>query len=112
MQANRGRDTSSEVKVRRELFRRGMRCRVGVAPLPGVHILSGVHGFPDGTTKAALRFFTEDRLAFRKIEEVTVYNMPEMPDEAIQVVLELPGTIIGGFCDSLAYLKPLLKSNI
>ena len=36
MQANKSRDTGPELALRHELFRRGMRYRVGVAPLPGV----------------------------------------------------------------------------
>ena len=36
MQANKSRDTSPELALRRELFKRGMRYRVGFAPLPGV----------------------------------------------------------------------------
>ena len=77
-----------------------------------IHILSGVHGFPDGTTKAALRFFKDDFATFRKIDEVTVYNVAEMSEDAIQAVLSESGTIIGGFCDSLTCLTPLLKSII
>lgn len=34
MRSNRGRDTSLELRVRRELHRRGLRYRVDVAPLP------------------------------------------------------------------------------
>ena len=36
MQANKSRDTGPEMALRRELFRRGLRYRVDVAPLPGV----------------------------------------------------------------------------
>jgi DNA mismatch endonuclease (patch repair protein) len=36
MQGNRSRDTGPEMALRRELHRRGLRYRVGVAPLPGV----------------------------------------------------------------------------
>jgi len=36
MQANKSRDTSPELALRHELFKRGMRYRVGFAPLPGV----------------------------------------------------------------------------
>ena len=36
MQANKSRDTGPEIALRRELFRRGLRYRVGMAPLPGV----------------------------------------------------------------------------
>jgi len=37
MRSNRGRDTGPEMALRRELFRRGLRYRVGLAPLPGWH---------------------------------------------------------------------------
>lgn len=36
MRSNRGRDTSLELRVRRELHRRGLRYRVDIAPLPGL----------------------------------------------------------------------------
>jgi len=36
MRANKSRDTGPEMALRRELFRRGLRYRVGVAPLPHV----------------------------------------------------------------------------
>lgn len=36
MRSNRGRDTSLEMRVRRELHRRGARYRVDFAPLPGL----------------------------------------------------------------------------
>ncbi len=36
MRSNRGRDTSLELRVRRELHRRGLRYRVDVAPLAGL----------------------------------------------------------------------------
>lgn len=36
MRSNRGRDTSLELRVRRELHRRGLRYRVDLAPLPGL----------------------------------------------------------------------------
>jgi len=36
MQSNKSRDTGPEIALRRELFRRGRRYRVDVAPLPGV----------------------------------------------------------------------------
>lgn len=37
MQANRSRDTQPELAVRRELHRAGMRYRVGIAPVEGLH---------------------------------------------------------------------------
>ena len=36
MQANKSQNTGPEMALRHELFRRGLRYRVGVAPLPGV----------------------------------------------------------------------------
>lgn len=36
MVANKRRDTSTELAVRREIFRRGLRYRVDFAPLPGI----------------------------------------------------------------------------
>jgi DNA mismatch endonuclease (patch repair protein) len=36
MRSNRGRDTGLELRVRRELHRRGLRYRVDIPPLPGL----------------------------------------------------------------------------
>lgn len=36
MRSNRGRDTSLELRVRRELHRRGLRYRVDIAPIAGL----------------------------------------------------------------------------
>jgi DNA mismatch endonuclease (patch repair protein) len=36
MQANRSRDTKPEMAVRRQLHKRGLRYRVGIAPIPDV----------------------------------------------------------------------------
>lgn len=42
MQANRGRDTAPELRLRRELHRRGVRYRVDIAPLHGLRCRADV----------------------------------------------------------------------
>jgi hypothetical protein len=37
---------------------------------------------------------------------VTIHNVPEMTAEEITAVLNGPGTIIGGFCNSAICLAP------
>src|ERR1022692_3611993 len=80
MKANRGRDTGPELRLRRELHRRGMRYRIHVAVLPGlrrrVDVVFGRarlavfvdgcfwHGCPDhGTMARANRDSWEAKLA-------------------------------------------------
>lgn len=42
MQANRSRDTKPEMAVRRQLHKRGLRYRVGIAPIPDVRRLADI----------------------------------------------------------------------
>jgi hypothetical protein len=44
------------------------------------------------------------RLAFGELPGVTIHDVTSMSPEAISGVLQRPGTIIGGFCDSTACL--------
>lgn len=70
-----------------------------------VHILSGVHGFADGTTEGHRAFFDEDVVAFGDLPGVSVYDIDSMSPAEVGAVMEKPGTIIGGFCESRACLK-------
>lgn len=65
-----------------------------------VNILSGVHGFPDGTTLPDPALYQEDLETFGDVPGVNVYNVPEMSPGEVNNVLNGPGTIIGGFCNS------------
>jgi hypothetical protein len=70
-----------------------------------VQIISGVHGYPDGTMEAHPTFFKDDMNRFGNLPGVTVYNLPDMSVEGIQAILENPGNIIGGFCNSAECLR-------
>lgn len=72
-----------------------------------VHILSGVHGFPNGEMVPEPEFYESDVGRFGDIGRVTVHNVAEMTPQQISEVLQRPGTIIGGFCNSAACLEGL-----
>lgn len=71
-----------------------------------VNIISGVHGFPNGSTQAARDLFDADVLRFGSISGVRVFNFPDMAPLEITNLLRGEGTTIGGFCDSGACLAP------
>ena len=70
-----------------------------------VHIFSGAHGFPDGTLKPDLEMFEFDAKAFGSYPGVHVHNIAEMASAEVAGILDGPGTIIGGFCNSSACLN-------
>lgn len=69
-----------------------------------VHILTGAHGFPNGTMVADASMYADDVAKFGDMPGVSVHNVASMSPEAIRGVMQRPGTIIGGFCDSTACL--------
>ena len=69
-----------------------------------VHILTGAHGLPNGTMVADARMYADDVARFGDMPGVTIHDVASMSPEAISGVLQRPGTIIGGFCDSTACL--------
>jgi len=69
-----------------------------------VNILSGVHGFANGTTVGDFSLYEADVATFGTIPGVNVYNVPAMTPGQISGVLNGPGTTIGAFCDSGACL--------
>ena len=69
-----------------------------------VHLLTGTHGAPDGTHLPDSTMYDDDVNAFGDLPGVTVHNFPAMSTDEVKAVLEKPGTIIGGFCDSKAVL--------
>jgi RHS repeat-associated protein len=71
-----------------------------------VHIFTGTHGFPDGSMRPDGSMFEDDVARFGGIPGVTVHDLPSMTPAAIRQVLEGPGTIIGGFCNSSVCLAP------
>lgn len=71
-----------------------------------VHILTGAHGFPNGTMKPDASLFDDDVAKFGKFPGVSVHDVPAMSSDEISAVLRQPGAIIGGFCNSGACLAP------
>ena len=69
-----------------------------------VHILTGAHGLADGTHIADAGLLADDVARFGKLPGVQVHDLPSMSTEAVQKVMNGPGTIIGGFCNSGACL--------
>lgn len=78
----------------------------GVTRGEQVSILSGAHGAPDGRLIADASMFADDLRAFGDLPGVSVYNVASMTTSEIGAVLNGPGTIIGGFCNSGACLAP------
>ena len=70
-----------------------------------VNILSGVHGFTDGSMVTDLSLYTSDVKVFGNTPGVNVYNVPTMTSNQIQNILNSPGTTIGAFCNSGICLK-------
>jgi hypothetical protein len=71
-----------------------------------VSILTGAHGAADGSLIADTSMYADDLRAFGDLPGVHVYNVASMTPAEIGAVLNGPGTIIGGFCNSGACLAP------
>jgi hypothetical protein len=71
-----------------------------------VSILTGAHGAADGSLIADASMYADDLRAFGDLPGVHVYNVASMTPAEIGGVLNGPGTIIGGFCNSGACLAP------
>ena len=69
---------------------------------------SGVHGLPDGSMLSDLSMYEYDAATLGQHEGVRVFNVAEMSPGEISDVINGPGTIIGGFCNSGACLPTLL----
>ena len=73
-----------------------------------VKILSGGHGTLEGIFKPELSMFEFDAATLGQYEGVQVLNFAEMSPAAITEIVNGPGVIIGGFCNSGACLAPFL----
>ena len=73
---------------------------------PGVRILTGVHGFADGTMIEDYNLYEEDVANFGSIPGVNVYNIASMTPatDEISTLLKGAGTPIGALCNSGACL--------
>ncbi len=69
-----------------------------------VHIFTGAHGLADGRLVTDVSLLVDDRARFGDIPGVHIHDLPSMSSAQVQGILEGPGTIIGGFCDSGACL--------
>ena len=70
-----------------------------------IEIISGAHGFPDGSTKADYGMLKFDVDKFGSLPGVTVHDVNKLSKKEMTDLLEGPGTIIGGFCNSAACLN-------
>lgn len=71
-----------------------------------VHILTGAHGFPDGSIVADVGLLANDVARFGSMPGVRIHDLPSMSPAQMREGLSSPGSIIGGFCDSGACLAP------
>jgi hypothetical protein len=71
-----------------------------------VNIISGVHGFIDGSTSVDLSLYEADVARFGNLPGVNVYNFSELAPGQLNGFLNGPGTTIGGFCNSGICLAP------
>lgn len=69
-----------------------------------VEILTGAHGLPNGTMTGDASMLADDIAKFGHWPGVTIHNVMDMSPGEIRSVMNGPGTIIGGFCDSAACL--------
>jgi hypothetical protein len=81
----------------------------GVIQGEPVTILTGVHGFADGSVIADPSLYADDVLQFGDLPSVSVRDVSSMSPAEIRQVLDGPGVIIGGFCESGACLVRLAK---
>ena len=73
-----------------------------------VTILSGLHGFADGTYQADLELLAEDIAAFGNMSNVTIYNYLALKISELVAILNGNGTVIGAFCNSGAVIANTL----
>jgi len=63
-------------------------------------ILSGVHGFADGTYASAPEFLAADQAAFGNIPGVAVHDFSTLSGTQVNNMINGSGTTIGAFCNS------------
>jgi len=71
-----------------------------------VDVITGVHGFENGTTLIDGSLFTADKIRFGNLPGVNVHNFPDLSEQQLRTLLNGSGTTIGAFCDSGACLAP------
>ena len=70
-----------------------------------VHVLSGVHGLPNGTRTPGNDLYWDDAIEWENVSNVTVWNVQTMSKRQLTEVLRSEGTIIGAFCHSAVCLN-------
>jgi hypothetical protein len=65
---------------------------------------AGAHGLPNGSMVADASMYADDVARFGDLPGVTIHDVASISPEAISGVLQRPGTIMGGFCNSTACL--------
>ncbi|MEL7296398.1 MAG: RHS repeat-associated core domain-containing protein, partial [Pseudomonadota bacterium] len=81
----------------------------GVARGDDVHIFTGVHGAPTGSIVPDGALLLDDIEMFGDIPGVHIHDLSTISVDKAREILNGPGTIIGGFCDSGACLAPFGK---
>ncbi|MEM9204491.1 MAG: hypothetical protein AAGC53_22855 [Actinomycetota bacterium] len=72
-----------------------------------VHIVTGAHGLPDGSIIPDAEMFADDVAAFGRMPDVYVHDLPAMSPAQVHTVMESPGVVVGGFCNSGVCLEAL-----
>jgi filamentous hemagglutinin len=70
-----------------------------------INVISGVHGFADGSTMPEAGFLMEDLATYADVPEVTVYDYNQLSDSQITDMVNGPNTTVGAFCNS-CYVLP------
>jgi RHS repeat-associated protein len=76
-----------------------------------INILSGVHGYANGTMEAAPQFLQADQAAFGNLPGVTVYDTMTLNPAQVSNMVNGPGTTIGAFCDSGACISAMTRGH-
>ena len=71
-----------------------------------VHILTGAHGTARGGLIADAGMLADDIAEFGRMPGVHVHDVSSMTAAQIRAVMQRPGTIVGGFCNSGVCLAP------
>ena len=72
-----------------------------------INILTGVHGYPDGSVVQDAQLFLDDVNAFGGSPNVSVYNVLSLGPSQISSLLNSAGVTIGAFCNSGKCLEHL-----
>jgi hypothetical protein len=73
-----------------------------------INIITGAHGAVDGTLDPDPSMLQEDISTFGSIPGVTIYNVMTTGSSILTQLVNGPGTTIGAFCNSAAYLSPFM----